>query len=181
MFAYDEDIAIACVYFDHKQDFKPVAILRSILKNVVQRQENGLSDEVAQLFRKHNRRKTQPTLSEVSDVLQLEICDFSKIFIVLDALDECSTSENATEKLLAELQKLQPKLHLMVTSRPFAVTEMCVFDGYETLQVRAKDSDVEKFVQGRIEMDKTLRRHASEGSELGKVITETVVGKANGM
>jgi len=181
MFAFDEDIAIACVYFDHKQELRPVAILRSILQNVVQRPEGGLSDEVRELHKKHTRRRTEPNLQEVSDVLQLEMSDFSKIFIVLDALDECPVVDNAAATLLTELRNLQPKLRLMVTGRPFAVKPMSLFDPHGILEVRAHDSDIKKFVQGRIQASETLRTYASSENELEKLIIETVVSKAKGM
>jgi len=179
MFAFDEDIAIVCVYFDHKQELNPTAILRSILQNVVQRQRGGLSDEIREFHKKYARRDT--TMQEVSEVLQLEISDFSKIFIVLDALDECTTTDNAARNLLVELQKLQPKLHLMVTGRPFAVKSMSLFPTHATLEVRARDLDIEKFVHGRIQADENLRTYASGGNELENLIIETVVGKAKGM
>jgi len=69
----------------------------------------------------------------------------------------------------------------MVTGRPFANTRMSVFRRYETLEIRTRDSDVEKFVRGEIEKDKILRKHASGGNELGRLIVETVVNKARGM
>jgi hypothetical protein len=180
MFAFDEDIAIACVYFDHKQEFEPVAILRSILKHVIQRQ-GGLSDEIRGLYKRHTRRETQPMLKELSEVLRLEMCDLTKIFVVIDALDECTSTDNAPAILLGELQNLHPKLRLLVTGRPFAENEMSLFPSYDVLEVRARDIDVENFVRGRIQADKSLRRYASGGNKLERLITETVVGKAKGM
>jgi hypothetical protein len=182
MFAFDEDIAIACVYFDHKQDLKPVAILRSILQHVIQRREGGLSNETFELYKKHMRRGTQPALQEVSDILRLEIDDFSKVFIVLDALDECTATDNASARLLlAELQLLQPKLRLMVTGRPFAEKNMSLFNAYGTVPVRARSTDIEKFVHGHILTRENLRTYASGGNELEKLIIQTVVEKAKGM
>jgi hypothetical protein len=181
--AYDEDIAIACVYFDHKQDFEPVTILRSILKSVVQCRAGDLSDEVRSLYEKHVKRDTHPTLKEISKTLQLEMSHFSKVFIVFDALDECATDQNIRSKVLDELKTLQPKLRLMVTGRPFAATYMSRFDGYKTLEIRARDSDIKKFVEGQIDTDESVRKYTSEsdGDELRKQIVDTVVIKAKGM
>jgi len=181
MFAFDEDIAIACVYFDHKQDLKPVAILRSILQHVIQRREGGLSNETFELYKKHMGRGTQPALQEVSDILRLEIDDFSKVFIVLDALDECTATNNASGTLLGELQLLQPKLRLMVTGRPFAEKNMFLFNAYSTVPIRARSTDIEKFVHGHILARENLRPYASGGNELEKLIVQTVLEKAKGM
>lgn len=184
-FVYDEQVAIACVYFDHKQDYQPVAILRSILKHVVQQriisQDGAVSDEVRQFYKNHTYKEREPSLPEVSELLLGELRDFSEIFVVLDALDECGASATARKTVLEEVQKLQPKLRLMVTGRPFAATHMSIFEIYETLEIQAIESDVERFVRGRIKIDECLHKYASHGTELGTLIVKTVVDKAQGM
>ena len=118
-FCYDENIGLACVYFDHKQEFKAVDILRSILKHILQR-KSSVSDEIRELYEKHSKRETSPTLKDVAVALEAERSKFTKIFLVIDALDECPTSEHTVEILLRHLEKLRPILRLMVTGRPFA-------------------------------------------------------------
>jgi hypothetical protein len=181
MFAYDDDVAIACVYFDHKQDYQPVAILRNILKQFIQHSESQISHEVRQLYKKFTDKERQPSLSEISETLKLELGHFSKVFVVFDAIDECGTSTNTRKTILQEVTKLQPKLRLLITGRPFAETHLSVFPRYKTLEIRTRDSDVKKFVVGEIEMDDTLRKYASGENELGRLIVETVVTKSRGM
>jgi ankyrin repeat domain-containing protein 50 len=181
MFAYDDDVAVACVYFDHKQDYQHVAILRNILKQLIQHRESQISDEVHQLHKKFAKKDRQPPLSEISETLKHEVGHFSKVFVVFDALDECGNSTNTRKTILQELAELQPKLRLMITGRPFAETHVSIFPKYETLEIKTKDSDVEKFVVGEIEMDDTLRKYASGENELGRLIVETVVKKSHGM
>jgi hypothetical protein len=181
MFAYDDDVAIACVYFDHKKDYQSAAILRNILKQLIQHRESQVSDDVRQLYKRFAGKERQPPLSEISETLGHEISHFSKMFVVLDALDECGANANTRKTILQELAKFQPQLRLMVTGRPFAEPHMAVFPKYETLEVRTKESDVEKFVVGEIEMDDTLQKYASGGNELGRLIIETVVNKSRGM
>ena len=86
-FFYDEDIAIACVYFDHKAVYEPVAILKSILKHVLHRilrKEGTISEEIRQFYKNHLREERKPSLSEISEMLLLELRrNFSEIFVVL--------------------------------------------------------------------------------------------------
>jgi hypothetical protein len=181
MFAYDDDVAVTCVYFDHKQDYQPVAILRNILKQLIQYRESQISDDVRVLYKNFAEKERQPPLSEISETLKHELRHFSKVFVVLDALDECGTSANTRKIILQELAKLQPKLYLMITGRPFPEMHLSVFPEHETLEIRTKDSDVEKFVVREIKMDDTLRKDPSGKNKLGRLIIDTVVKKSSGM
>lgn len=178
MFEDDDDIAIVRIYFDHKQDYRDEAILRTILKQLSQRRESQVSDELRRLYRRLAPNDCKPSQSEVSEMLKRELAHFSKVFVILDALDERSERLNTGETILQELAKLQPTLHLMVTGRPFAGAQMSVFPRHETLEIQTADSDMEKFVLGEIEKDNTLRKG---GDELRRLIVETVLDKARGM
>jgi hypothetical protein len=184
-FFYDEDIAIACVYFDHKTVYEPVAILKSILKHVqhrILRKEGTISEDMRQFYKNHLREERKPSLSEISEMLSLELRrNFSEIFIVLDALDECSVDANPRKIILQELQKLQANLRLMVTGRPFAATHMTVFEASDAVEIRATASDVERFVSSQIDNDESLQKHAAGGTELRRKIINSVVTKAEGM
>jgi hypothetical protein len=144
-------------------------------------QDGALSDEIRQFYKNHTYKEREPSLPEISEMLLGELRDFSDIFVVLDALDECGAGATPRKTVLEEVQKLQPKLRLMVTGRPFAATQMSMFETYETLEIQGIESDVEKFVRGQIEIDECLHKYASRGTELGTLIVSTIVNKAQGM
>jgi len=180
-FCYDENIGLACVYFDHKQEFKPVDILRSILKHILQR-KSSVSDETRELYRKHLKRETSPMLKDIAVALEAERSKFTKIFLVIDALDECPTSEHTVEILLRHLEKLRPIVRLMVTGRPFAVEYMSGFASLELREIGASDQDLESFIRGQLNLDRSLCKLTSGGeSGLGELIVQTVLAKAKGM
>ena len=180
-FCYDENIGLACVYFDHKQEFKAVDILRSILKHILQR-KSSVSDEIRELYEKHSKRETSPTLKDVAVALEAERSKFTKIFLVIDALDECPTSEHTVEILLRHLEKLRPIVRLMVTGRPFAVEYMSGFASLELREIGASDQDLESFIRGQLNLDRSLCKLTSGGeSGLGELIVQTVLAKAKGM
>lgn len=177
-FLYDEDVAIACVYFNHKQDFTPVDVIRSILKHVVQRKTH-LSEEIRALYSKHEKRDATPlTLAEATALLTSELHDLRRFYVVLDAMDE--SEESTRVKVLNELQRL-PKLRLMATGRPYANEVGSVFKPCETLPICARDSDIEKFVRQQIDYSGTLKRRVGRDPELAKELVDTVVSKAQGL
>ena len=156
-------------------------ILRSILKHIVQR-KSFVSDEIRELHKKHSRRETSPTLKDIAIALETESSHFTKIFLVVDALDECPTSEHTIEILLQQIEKLQPKVQLMVTGRPFADRYMTRFASRAIREIGAHHNDLESFVRGHLNLDQGLRKLTSAGeSALGELIVQKVVDKAKGM
>jgi hypothetical protein len=133
---------------------------------------------LAKLYETHTSRETLPPLAEISTALQHELSGFSKFFIVLDALDECTANK---QLILNELKKLQPKIRLLITGRPFVSKDVSIFDNITMVQIRASDNDLERFVQGQMAIHETLEEHTSKDSELAKLIIETIVEKAKGM
>jgi hypothetical protein len=79
----------------------PVNLIASLWAQLVQN-SGSLSSEVKDLYRTYIRQRSPPTLSDVSKILQAEIGRFSKIFVVVDALDECPESNRSA--LLKELR-----------------------------------------------------------------------------
>ena len=156
-------------------------ILRSILKHILQR-KSSVSDEIRELYEKHSKRETSPTLKDVAVALEAERSKFTKIFLVIDALDECPTSEHTVEILLRHLEKLRPIVRLMVTGRPFAVEYMSGFASLELREIGASDQDLESFIRGQLNLDRSLCKLTSGGeSGLGELIVQTVLAKAKGM
>jgi len=177
-FLYDESVAIACVYFNHKENFAPVDILGSLIKHLVQRRAR-VSDEIRDLYNRHLQRETRPTFTELSEQLQTESRKFSTVFIVLDALDECPESQQTRAKVLSILRELQT-MRLMVTGRPHILDMTQTFEGAVRLDICASDSDIEKYVEGQMEMQTNLKKY-KQGDDLRETIKNTIVSKANGM
>lgn len=96
-----------------------------------------------------NPRQTRPPLDKISEELCSVITNYSRVFIVVDALDEYR-NEDIRQALLAEIFKLQglSDTRLMVTFRPNIKPE---FTGsMATLEIRAYEEDVERYLKRRI-------------------------------
>jgi len=177
-FLCDDSVAIACVYFNHKENFTPVDILGSLIKHLVQRRAR-VPEEIHHLYNRHLQRETRPTFTELSEQLKTESRKFSTVFIVLDALDECSESQQTRAKVLSILRELQT-LRLIVTGRPHILDMTQTFEEAVRLDIRARDSDIEKYIDGQIEMETNLKKYKQDDN-LRKTIKDTIVSKANGM
>lgn len=148
--------------------------MSSLLRQLVQSHPT-ISKTVDQFYSSHEL--SHPTLYEFKEALQIEIRRYSKVFVVVDALDECVDDETRTA-LLATLKDLP--VNLFVTSR-YSLTTEKKFDGAERLDIRAHDNDVRRYVENRILREDRLARHVKADPSLQDDITNKVVDSTKGM
>jgi hypothetical protein len=136
------DIGVAYIYCNYKthSDQNASSLLAAILKQLVQARPS-IAGPVTRLYDHHVDQRTKPSLEEILSALQSVLTNYSSVYVVVDALDECPDKDGTRSQLLAKLWDLQRKmdLHLMATSRfiPDIVQE---FNGMPTLEVRAGDA-----------------------------------------
>jgi hypothetical protein len=175
----DIGVGIACIYCDYKErDAQTLINLVTGLWAQLVRNSDSLSTEVRDLYSTHIRQNSSPTLDEVSKILQAEITRYSKIFVVIDALDEYPEGDRST--LLKKLRELRPAINLMVTSR-YLDAIANDFKGSPQLEISANVEDVRAYIVGRISGEKRLSRFVSKDAALGEKIVKTVAGKAKKM
>lgn len=153
-------------------------LLGSLLQQLVGRL--GISDEIFSLYKSHQRRNTTPRLSEISTLLRSVLSTFSRTFIIIDALDECSTENDTKTLLLEEIRNLQPDISLLVTSRPMEnlQDELTVS---ASLQIGADDQDISSYISSRIQKEHRLKLHVLSDPNLQNIIVQTIVEGAKGM
>jgi hypothetical protein len=115
-----------------------------------------------------------PSLDEVRTALASEIGTYSKVFVIVDALDE-SPEGGIRESLLKELRALALTARLLVTSRDIPSIAQH-FHHAKRLDIFADDQDVQEYVRRRI--GQAARRPVRELHE--RVVTR-VAEKARGM
>jgi hypothetical protein len=175
----DISVGIACIYCNYKEkDAQTLINLIAGLWAQLVRNSGSLSTEVRDLYLTHVRQNSSPTLDEVSKMLQGEIARYSKIFVVIDALDEYPEGDRST--LLKKLRELRPTINLMVTSR-YLDAIANDFEGSPQLEISANVEDVRAYIVGRISSESRLSRFVSKDAALGEKIVNTVAGKAKKM
>jgi hypothetical protein len=170
-------VGVAYVYCNYKAqaDQNAASLLAAILKQLVQARRS-IAEPVELLHKQHADRGTKPSLEEISGALQSVLATYSSVYLVVDALDECPDKDGSRHQFLAKLRDLQGRtdLRLMATSR-LIETE---FKGMPTLEVRANDEDVKRFVAGQTyQLPKCIQRDV----KLKGLVQDKIVEAVDGM
>jgi hypothetical protein len=177
-FANDK-VAIACIYCNYKDQSEQTVseLIATVLKQLAQDQPE-LSDNVKFLYTRHIRKHTRPTLEEFVEALQLEIKAFTKVFIVVDALDEFLERDQGY--LISRLQSLADTVNLMVTSRPLSLIEQ-IFHDVKRLHIRPSDDDVRRYIEGRFLREPRLMLLAKTDKNLQEFVVNKITANVQGM
>ncbi|RYP56595.1 hypothetical protein DL771_011716 [Monosporascus sp. 5C6A] len=144
-FDRDSNIGIAYLYCSfqrqHEQGFEH--LLANLLKQLSQ-DRTPLPHAVEALYKRHRNGQTKPTLAEMSTTLQSVANMYSRMFIVIDALDEC-VSDGCRGRLLSEIFSLRAAgANILVTSRPIQEIKEH-FKGYvHALAIRITKSTIDE-------------------------------------
>ncbi|KAF7515244.1 hypothetical protein PCG10_003552 [Penicillium crustosum] len=177
-FQADPTIGIAYIYCNFKwQDNQKINdLLAALLKQLAGRCQ-PLPNRVRELYKHHKARTTRPSTEEISQVLQTVAATFSKLFIIVDALDECQTSSRP--HFISELFNLQTRhsANIFVTSR-FILEIIHQFEGALSLEIRATDEDVRKYLESHMGH---LRPCVLESHQLQEEIKAAISDAVDGM
>ena len=173
------NIGVAYLYCNYKAQAGQTTtnLLAAIIKQLVQARPST-AEPVARLYKHHASRSTRPSLEEIFSALQSIIIGHSNVYLVVDAFDECP-DKGTRSQLLNKLRALQSEidLRLMVTSRfiPEIVNE---FKSAPTLEVRASEADVKRFVKGQMYQ---LPNCVQRDDALQVMVQEKLVEAVDGM
>ncbi|KAI7972793.1 hypothetical protein EIK77_003939 [Talaromyces pinophilus] len=151
VFSQDE-VGIAYHYFDFQRQDEQGAdiLLRSLLKQLLQRRPSLLS-VVKPLYDEHRDKPSRPSLHEISKILQSVVVRYSKVYIIVDALDECQAKTgNSLQETMSVLFRLQKETdaNLFATSRFIPeITER--FKESFNVEIRADEQDVRRYLDER--------------------------------
>lgn len=135
---------------------------------------------MVELYERHTKIKTRPLLNEYLQLLRAIIKDFSRVYIIIDGLDECSETNSTRSNFLAGINDIRPQICTFVTSRYLPSIER-ELPGATRLQVEANDEDIRKYLIQRLQNGEFLKRHLEKDPSLRKSIIEIIVSKARGM
>jgi hypothetical protein len=172
------DVGVAYIYCNYKRqaDQTTSSLLAAMLKQLVQDQPS-IAKPLSSLYDHHEVRRTRPSVEETLIALQSVLADYSRTYVVIDALDEYVHDHR--RELLSKLRDLQSKtgLRLMATSRfiPDIVED---FNGLPQLEVRADDMDVKRYVAGQTDR---LPRCVQRDDNLQELVQNKIVEAVDGM
>jgi hypothetical protein len=172
---------VAWIYCNYQErtEQTPRNLLASLLKQLTHQQPE-LSDQVKKTYQVHKDRESHPTIGEIARLLQSEMKRFSKVFIVVDALDEMEDDHVENRTLTRRLHSLPDNAFIMVTTRPIPAI-LAEFSPATVAQISATDEDVKNYVASRISKEHLLKKHVSADPTLAEDITTKLVKNVQGM
>ncbi|KAF3312792.1 hypothetical protein TWF173_006825 [Orbilia oligospora] len=175
-----QNAAIGIAYFYcsfQRQDEQRVDdLLINLLKQLARGRQSSL-DVVKKLYSKHKEQQTRPLFTEISEALRSVVTQYSRVFIVLDALDE--TNGGCHGKLLSEVFSLTREcgVSFLVTSRPIPdITKR--FIGCMSIAIEAQEQDVRRYLEGRMQ---ELPSFVQDNPDLQEEIKASIAKSVQGM
>jgi Cdc6-like AAA superfamily ATPase len=180
-FRDDSSVGIAYLYCNYRrqEEQKPVDLLASLLKQLIQRR-TSVPKNVVDIYKRHNNERTRPLFGEISKILHSVIADYSRTFIIIDALDECQIPDGGRRRFLAELFNLQARTgaNFLATSRFIPEIEK-EFAGRSTkLEIRASGDDLQTYLHGHM---LKLPSFVSHSADLQNEIKTAIIKAVDGM
>ena len=178
-FQDDNNVIVAYIYCNFKRQFEQSLedLLTSLLKQLAQGRPS-LPESVRSLHDRHKAKKTRPSVDDISTALQSVAAEYLRVFVVIDALDECREQGGCRIQMLSRLFDLQNKcgINLFATSRfiPEIIEE---FKQVLLLEIRATEQDVKKYIDGHItHLPSFIRNRPDLQQEIKTEIVKAVDG-----
>ena len=146
-------VGVCFIYCNYKkqQEHRLDLFLASMLRQLIR----GLGDvpeSVRRLSQNKKMKESLPSVAESLNAFKVVAREYARVFVLIDALDECSNEDGVRYQLLdkiLELQSLVPSVGLLVTSRPIPeISEK--FHGGLQREIYADEGDLQKYIAARI-------------------------------
>ena len=184
------NVGIAYVYCSYRDQEQQTAVnlvgamLRQLLVKRIEK-EGDMLPEVLSLYKRHSPEQTRPLLGQLIDLLVKLVPVHERVYLIIDALDECCTSNGARKAVIDLLRLLcdtTTRCSVFVTSRMSHVFE----DGLGIkdclrLNVTWDASDVRKFVRSYIKKHWPVAQALEDDWSLQEEIVQDLVGENNGV
>ncbi|KAF5566747.1 ankyrin repeat domain-containing protein [Fusarium phyllophilum] len=177
-----ENVSVAYIFcnFSRQADQTPKNLLASLLRQTIQ-SKGQIDRQITRLYETRDSAESSLSREAIVEALCSTISSYSRVFVVVDAIDELDTSRGYRDIFLQSLStisaKFVGKVNLFVTSRlipDIARSLQCI----TSLEIKASETDISKFTQGQMSR---LPSFVTRRPELQTEISETIVKAAQGM
>ncbi|KAI1387916.1 ankyrin repeat-containing domain protein [Hypoxylon trugodes] len=151
LFGDDQNVGIAYIYFNFRRthEQKTEDLFKCLLKQLTQCQP-FLPEGLEKLYEKHDRERTKSSFDEVLQVLRYTAGLYTKIFILVDAVDECETS--CRSRFLDELFAIQAECGVNIFATSRSIPDIAKkFDSSSSLEIRANNTDIRMYLGENIQ------------------------------
>lgn len=118
----------------------------------------------------------QPQLGDILQMLNVTLRLYSHVYIIIDALDECSDFDGMRTHLISHVLDLQRHLNIsfMATAR-FLPDIISKIQNFPSVEIRASDADVKRYVESNLPT--MVRRR----SDIHDFVSSEILKIADGM
>jgi hypothetical protein len=153
-------------------------LLSSLLKQLAQSQPS-LPHSLKELYDRHKVKRTRPSLDEISKALELVTTRNPRVFIIVDALDECQDLDGCRTKFLSAIFNLQKKVGANVFATSRLIPEITdQFQRTLSIEIRATEGDIRRYLRGH---KSKLPRFVANQPHLQDEITTSITKAVDGM
>ncbi|KAJ6502837.1 ankyrin repeat-containing domain protein [Mycena vitilis] len=170
----------ACIYLNHKEadTQTPTNVIASLCKQLLL--GRFIPQQIRELYQQRSSEGTRPSMDAIVKALQSVVSQYTKVFLVVDALDECpEVQRNLLLQYLA-LATEGSSVNLMITSRPH-ITLDPFFPFPQLIQIHATEGDIHLYLDTQIKDSPRLSRHVQTRPELRGEVHSKILGNVQGM
>ncbi|KAJ4299793.1 hypothetical protein N0V90_005039 [Kalmusia sp. IMI 367209] len=165
------DTACLFIFFNHqdKANQTPYNLVIELLRQLVSQQAEP-SEQVRRFYSQCKLRTTLPNYIHFLGIFRKEIRRFSKVWLVIDALDECPAhaKENTREDFLEMIRQLPSTVRLLITSRERKHAR-CGLDPVHEVEIIPDDNDLRSYIRGQIQI------HTSHNELLARADADNII------
>jgi nucleoside phosphorylase len=175
----NQNVGVAWIYLNYREkDLQTIEnLFASLLRQLIQ--QGGSVTEAMITSIGVSWREGKPNLTAYKNMLQKALHQYSKTFIVIDALNE-SQSQDLRKNLVSELRGLRPAISLLITSQPLRDIHEILGDTYQ-IEILARNEDVKKYLDGYMQADENLRKLVAADPNVQSVIRDFITRSDDGM
>jgi Cdc6-like AAA superfamily ATPase len=178
-FDNDSSVSMAYLYCEFRRQTEQTVenLLSSILRQLAQDQPS--LPECVRSLHAVLKNRMRPSLRQLSNSLQTLVKSLRRVFIVVDALDECQLSDGCRTRFLNEIFNLQSgsQINIFATSRlVMGITDR--FSGAISIRIRAQNSDIRQYLTGSISQ---LPACVAKSPQLQEEIIKSIIEAVDGM
>ena len=174
------DVGIAYIFCDYKDAAQTSESLKRVILRQLLHRLDQLPREVEKLYQVHARKSTDPSAGELDDALFLTVCQFSRIFLVIDALDEASGMNGVRESLLNFCKDSSPNIQSLITSRWIGEFKKDI-EQSKYIEVSAQDQDITAYLHHEIKSRSRLRAFVQKEPAFQHEMVSTILKNCKGM
>lgn len=160
----DSGMVVAYFYFDFNiaQKRDPELMARSLFCQLTQR-SMACPEAIDALYSACENDRRAPSLEALLQAMQQVMQRLTRVYIVLDALDECTQRADLMDLVTAVVRWRLDNVHLLMTSRKErdieSSLETCLTEGdLICLQGDDVDDDIQRYVRKRLSDDRNLAK-----------------------